>query len=165
AYFLLLLATGLKAFVYLNDYRFMGNFHYMHYWALVAFLFILDKIRTLQFLIVFFYVAASLLKFNLEWLSGAAMLRETFLQGKWLEWACYYVVLLESFFVWGLLSRKPRLFGLTFGQIVLFHLYSFLVVGFYYPSIMACLLSILVLSRHYKELPSSFRGLSHVSII
>ena len=54
---------------------------------------------------------------------------------------------MECLFSWGLLARNRWLFWGVFAQILLFHLVSFSVVGFYYPILMVLLLSVFPLSR------------------
>ena len=154
-YFVLLAAFLLKLFIYFQDYRLMGNYHYMHHFAALAFFFLPDKRRTLPPLLVIFYLGAASLKFNLEWLSGAALLRDTFLKGKWLEWACTYVVVLESVLIFDLLSSSRRIFILTLTQLAVFHGFSFFVVGFYYPLVMTSLLSFPVLLWVLNERPAN----------
>jgi hypothetical protein len=63
------------------------------------------------------------------------------------SFACAYVIVLESVLVFGLLSRRRWIFWGTLGQLLLFHVISYPVVGFYYPSLMAALLSIFPLGR------------------
>src|SRR5690606_38146056 len=55
-----------------------------------------------------------------------------------------YVVILQFCFVWGLAIKNKALFWLTLLQFALFHAYSWHLVGYFYPSIMACLLSFLI---------------------
>ena len=74
---------------------------------------------------------------------------------RWLLWvpaflvpvACAYVIVLESVLVFGLFSRRRWLFWGTLAQLLLFHVISYPVVGFFYPALMAALLSIFPLAR------------------
>lgn len=135
--------TALGLAVLLQDYRLRLNQHLMHNLVLLAFLGLPDRRRTLQVLVVSFYFWAGTIKLNADWLTGAALL-PTGVPGipdAWLPLACAYVVFLELFGVFGLFG--PRwLRWLTLGQLGLFHLLSYGVVGFYYPLLTVGLLSI-----------------------
>ena len=55
-------------------------------------------------MVVLFYFWAGLLKFNSEWLSGAALYKKPWLLPTGaLPLACAYVLALETVFSWGLL--------------------------------------------------------------
>lgn len=108
-------------------------------------------------MIVSFYLTAALLKFDPEWISGAALSGRThyFLSGKWLEWACAYVILLEMVVVWALLANRTSLiFRLAFLQFAIFHLMSMPIVSWYYPVVMAGLLSLFLLRQESIHFPS-----------
>ncbi len=150
-YWTLAISVIFKLVIYLQDYRFMGNYHYMQYWLLVIFLLMPFKQKLLPLMIVSFYLAAASLKFNVEWLSGSALLNDTFLTGRSLEIACAYVIVLETLIVWWLLSKNNLIFYLGLFQFVVFHLFSYLVVGFYYPLIMLAFLSYLIARRYFNE--------------
>ena len=166
AYFLSAILFFFKLAVFLQDYRFMGNYHYMLFWAQFAYLFLPNKTQTIMLLIPLFYFFAGSLKFNVEWLSSATFIRPVPLPVKLVEWLCAYVPILEMLLVWGLISKNRFIFGMTFLQFVGFHSFSYLVVGFFYPGIMACLLSLYLLARrldihaiydhlHFLKLPRS----------
>jgi len=145
AFSLLAAATVIKIFIFLSDYRLAGNYHYMHFWVLAAFLLIPQKGLTIRFLLLSFYLGAGVLKLNYEWISGAALSGYFPLAGRELMLACGYVVLLELVLVFGLLARRRWIFWLTLAQLALFHALSFLVVGFFYPALMFCFLTLFVL--------------------
>jgi hypothetical protein len=91
-------------------------------------------------------MSAGLIKFNPDWLSGNAMLAPPVLRGKLLEWACAYAIVLEL--VWApllLVLRGPWFWG-ALAQFIFFHLFSWHIVGYFYPCIMLGLLSLFVLS-------------------
>ncbi len=146
AYWLLIGLTILKFAIMLQDYRLMGNFHYMPFLASLVFFVVSDKTWSLKLLIAIFYFTAGTLKLNLEWLSGAAVgLPPSFVPLLWHEIACAWVVFLELLVVWGLWNQSHKVRWLVLSQLVLFHLVSWYWVGYFYPSIMFCLLSIFVL--------------------
>lgn len=96
-----------------------------------------------------FYFWAGVPKLDIEWLSGAALYNKNKL---WIPEAlvrtsCVYVVVLEVVVVFGLYARGKWMFWATLGQLLLFHIYSWPIVGFYYPMLMFGLASIFPLVR------------------
>ena len=159
AWLLLAGTTMVKAFYMVQDYRLMGNYHYMPFVLVTAYLFIPDKKRLLPVLLVAFYLSAGALKVNREWLSGAALIREAAVSGKLLEICAAYVVLLELVFVLGLLSKSQRIRWLLLVQLAAFHAFSYHLVGWFYPATMSFLLAIfplLWLSKERADAPLAF---------
>ncbi len=157
AYFFLVFSLILKLTISILDYRFMGNFHYMCYFVQIAYLFFPNKKKLIPLLIVSFYIGASLVKFNSQWISGEALLKNTFLNGRLLTAACIYVIFLElcltPFILWG--SKKTSSF--VFFQLIAFHLFSWHIVGYLYPLMMLLLLSIFPLTWNEEpNKPSNF---------
>src|SRR5258705_3752500 len=112
------------------------------------------KRESVPLLLVLFYFWAGTLKLNGEWVSGAALYKPLWLLSGWaVVAACAYVVALELGVVWGLLSRRPWIFGSSLAQVLLFHLMSFAIVGWFYPLLMFALLSILVFVRVFPASP------------
>lgn len=147
AYYMSFALIAFKFAIYAQDYRMMGNYHYIHYLLLGIFLLIPNKRSLLPAFIVLIYLGAGILKLNFEWLSGAALFGDIgVLEVIPLEWATAYVVILELCFSWLLLSqnKKIRLFALA--QFLLFHFYSIQIVGLFYPAVMASVLSIFFLT-------------------
>jgi hypothetical protein len=144
----LLLLTVFKVAVIALDFRLRRNQHYMQFAATAAFLLVPNKRETLQLLLVLFYFWAGTLKLNWEWLSGAALYRPLWLfTGRGIIVACAYVIVMELVVVWGLLARDRRIFWLCFAQVLVFHVFSWAVVGFFYPLLMFGLLAIFPLCR------------------
>lgn len=146
-----LLALNLiKLTLFWQSYKLMGNYHFMAFLAGFAYLLVPNKVQTLKFLIVGFYVSAGLIKFESEWFSSAAMPQHWIKFGPpvWIEkWGLMpvssaYAVLLEMVIVFGLLSRNKWIFWSTFAQFIWFHVFSWFFVGFFYPCVMSCLLMI-----------------------
>jgi hypothetical protein len=138
----------LKVLIIVQDYRLRMNQHYMAFFVALVFLTFPAKRRVLQYLIVLFYFWAGTLKLNRDWLSGEVLdLRREWLPAGLAPAAAAYVVVLESVLIFGLFSRRRWLFWATLGQLLLFHAMSYPIVGFYYPSLMAALLSIFPLTR------------------
>jgi hypothetical protein len=148
AYASLMTLEILKSLIIVQDYRLRMNQHYMAFFVALAFLVFPAKRRLVQYLIVLFYFWAGTLKLNRDWLSGAMFARSLpWVPAPLLQVACAYVIVLESILVFGLFSRRRWVFWGTLGQLLLFHLISYSVVGFFYPALMAVLLSIFPLDR------------------
>jgi hypothetical protein len=148
-YWLLLLVNVMRVFVMLQDYRLKANHHYMLNWMVLAYLFLPHTRAMLRHVLVCIYFWAGALKLDPDWLSGAALYSQDRL---WfpralVPAACVYVVVLEMGMIWGLYSRRAWVFWGTLAQLALFHYTSWPIVGFWYPSLMLCLLSILPLAR------------------
>lgn len=145
---LCLLVTSLLVIV-LQDYRLLLNQHYMTTWVTLSFLGVPRKRSAGTYLLVAFYVWAASLKFNSDWLSGAGLygIRPLGMPANLVPIACAYVIVLECVLVFGVLARQSWLFWTTFAQLLLFHVSSFWVVGFFYPILMFLFLSILPLAR------------------
>jgi hypothetical protein len=149
AYVGLLTLELLKVFIIVQDYRLRMNQHYMAFFVVLVFLTFPAKRRLLQYLVVLFYFWAGTLKLNQDWLSGEMFSAR---RGPWLPTAlvpvaCAYVVALETTLVFGLFSWRRWLFWTTLGQLLLFHVMSYPITGFYYPMLMFALLAIFPLAR------------------
>jgi hypothetical protein len=99
------------------------------------------------------YFWAGVLKLDPDWLSGAALYGQDrlWLPRELVAASCVYVVVLEMAMIWGIYARRPWLFYGTLAQLVLFHIMSWPIVGFWYPALMFCLLSILPLARWFSS--------------
>jgi hypothetical protein len=149
AYWLLVALSISRLLIVIQDYRLILNQHYMALWTTGAFLFWPAKRQTLPLLIVSFYVWAGTLKVNPEWLTGMGLYghRPLGLPTALIPAGCAYVVVLELGVSFGLLAKRARVFWVSLLQFLLFHVASFWVVGFFYPTLMFLLLSILPLVR------------------
>jgi len=142
-YWLLVLCVLAKAYFMGLDYRTRLNQHYMAFWATFVLLLVPDKRDAVRLMIALFYVWAGTIKLNHEWLSGAALYGPLWwVSGPVIPWACAYVVVLEIALVWLLLGRRRFWFWSTVVQLLAFHLFSFALVGFFYPLLMTLLLTI-----------------------
>jgi hypothetical protein len=148
AYWGLVGLNVLKAVIMLLDFRLRMNQHYMAFAATAAFLFVPGKRSAVRVLVVLFYFWAGTLKLNWEWISGAGLYRPIWLfSGVGIIVACVYVIVLELVVSWGLLARRGVLFWPALGQFVVFHVFSWPVVGFFYPLLMFSILSIFPMCR------------------
>jgi hypothetical protein len=144
----LLALTLVKVCLLALDFRLRRNQHYMALAATAVFLFVPRKRQGVGVLIVLFYFWAGTLKLNSEWLSGRGLYRPLWLfSGRGVIAACAYVVVMELGMVWGLLARRKWLFWASLGQVILFHIMSWSVVGYFYPLVMFGILAIFPLTR------------------
>jgi hypothetical protein len=148
-YWLLILIDVIRVLVMFQDYRLRANQHYMLNWVVLAYVFLPGKRALAHHVIVSLYFWAGVLKLDWDWLSGASLYsQENLWFPQWLVPAsCVYVLVLEMILVWGLYARRNWVFYGTLGQLVLFHLTSWPIVGFFYPTLMFCILAILPLTR------------------
>ncbi|KHD87882.1 MAG: hypothetical protein OM95_12755 [Bdellovibrio sp. ArHS] len=151
AYVGLIILLLAKVYFTSLSYGLMGNYHYMTFFTHLAFLFLPLKTTTIPIFIGVFYWGAGILKFDPEWLSGTALITPTFLPPALEHLGLIYCVILECIFVFGLFSENKWIRGLVFLQFVLFHAFSWHVVGYFYPMTMLLLLGIFVLMPLYKE--------------
>lgn len=133
-YGLLAAALAFKLSLFFQDYGYMGNYHLMQHWLVLAYLVWPRKTLALPLLIVVFYFFAGTLKFNDEWLTGATLLRLPPLPMAVLTPLLYLVIPLEIAVVWFFLIGPPWARWGTLGLYVFFHVFSYWVVGYYYPA-------------------------------
>jgi len=145
---LLLAAFVFDGLIIAQDFRFRLNEHYMLLWATFVFLFFPGKRQAVTFLIVSFYFWAGRIKINPDWLSGSELPPRLWLIPiSGYPAACAYVIVLEMVFVWALVQPRKWLFWAVFAQFVLFHVMSWSIVGFFYPVLMAGIISLFPLCR------------------
>jgi hypothetical protein len=144
----LLLTNLLLAGIVSLDYRYRQNQFYMILIVTFVFLALKESTPALRLLIVLFYFWAGVLKLNHEWLSGAVIYKDLWgIPSELYPLLCAYVVALELVLVFGLLARGSMLFWGAAVQVAAFHVVSISQVGWFYPAIMATLLSIFPLAR------------------
>ncbi|WP_374028938.1 hypothetical protein [Bdellovibrio bacteriovorus] len=147
----LILLLAVKIFFTSLSYGLMGNYHYMSFFAHVAFLFLPHKKIIIPFFLGIFYWGAGILKFDPEWLSGVALITPSFLPPVLQHLSLLYAVVLECILVFGLFSANRWIRWSVLVQFVLFHIFSWHIVGYFYPLTMFLLLGIFVLIPLYKE--------------
>ena len=155
ACWLFLALSVLKLVIHLSNYRLMGNFHYVSNVVNFAFILLPAKPHVIRLSLVLIYVAAGSIKFNSDWLTGASLIKPPFLHGKPLEIACAYAIVLELALVPLMLSGNRTVRGIVLAQLVAFHLFSWQVVGFFYPCLMLCLLTIFLLEKENFVFPKA----------
>lgn len=155
AYWSLLALNLVKLAILALDFRMRLNQHIMAFWITLVFLLIPRKEHALKIMVVLFYFWAGLLKFSPEWLSGSALYKKPWFFGPAaLPWACGYVLVLETVISWGLLLEPIWAVSAAWVQLCVFHLFSFAIVGFFYPTLMYSILAIFPL-LYWKRKPSS----------
>lgn len=124
------------------DYRLRANEFYMLLWTNGTFLLLPGRRWTIPIVILSFYWWAGRLKLNHEWLSGSVLYRDLFLIPPSYFWlACTYVVVLEMMLIWGLLARHRAVRWMVLAQLALFHIQSLSQIHWFYPALMAAILS------------------------
>lgn len=143
-----------KASLFLTRYNIIGNYHTMHLTLSMVFLLAPFAPFIYRIALCLQYFWAGSIKLNLEWLSGAALVKDPLYFSNSLHLLSLgYVVVLELVLVWGLLSRNAILRRMTLIQLLFFHVYSYFVVGFLYPLIMAgILLPLFVIEMRDQDL-------------
>nr|BFD60430.1 hypothetical protein CKG001_25370 [Bdellovibrio sp. CKG001] len=139
-----------KVGVILLDYRLTGNYHYIPTILTLVFLLVPGRIRALPVAFFVVYFTAGILKLNHQWLSGAAI-NDRLVPEVLTRVGVWYVLILELILVFLLFARKDRWFYFLFVQLVLFHLYSWHLTRFFYPSVMLLLLGILLITRPLQK--------------
>lgn len=139
---------------YSQSYIFMGNYHYMHFVYQGVLLLLPFKRVALYVSLVAFYFFAGLLKINMEWLSGAALISPPIISGKILSVGLIYVIFLEMIFIFDLFSSRIFWRRAILLQLILFHVFSWHIVGYFYPLLMFGLLLPLVIEVFGSRDPS-----------
>lgn len=162
---ILVIITSVKLLLFLSRFNLMGNYHLIQFFLFFS-LFFLPKKRVSYFLVLaMFYFLAGTLKLNDEWLSGAALLVPSrILYGKWLAWSLAYVVILELILVWGLFSKNRTLRFVTLAQLIAFHIFSWHIVGFFYPVIMFLALAPYIMSLLPKYDREIYKNISPITV-
>jgi hypothetical protein len=131
-----------KMFFYLCDFRLFANYHHFHLFFTLVFLLSQSKLRFFRGALVVGYVMSAVVKISPSWLSGEYFNSMTdklplLPKAAWVVTAASIGVFVLEFFgplCW--FTGINWLRRLTFGIFILFHLYSGVVVGFWYTSIM-----------------------------
>ncbi len=148
---LLLIRMGVQ----LQDYRLSGNYHHIPQLVTAAFLWWPHPQLFLRVLLVGLYVCAASLKLNEEWLTGAVF----YYRPDWPRWllqaGCVAVILMEGLLVFGLLLRGA-VFWCAWATLLVFHVVSYVFVGWFYPLEMVLLIGTFVLLLRVPHLPTPF---------
>ena len=155
AYWLFLIVNVLKLYMFLMDYRLMDGCHYILFLVSFVYLFVRQKLFFISLLISGFYFFTALLKISDPvWLMGLS-----FNMGIWLPSFftedmklvfCFYIVCLETIGSLFLILRTNWK-AVVYMQWILLYIFSCFTVGYFYPSVMLCLLSLFWLMFIFNE--------------
>lgn len=150
-YYLLLFLTLFKFLILASRYNFMGNYHTMHLSVCLIALISRFDLFYHKITLILQYFFAGTIKLNLEWASGAALVHYSpyLFPEPLYSLSIAYVPILELILVWGLISKSQEVRVLTLVQLILFHIYSILIVGLFYPLIMLGLLFPLIIKEYF----------------
>lgn len=159
AYACLALTYLLKGFLQISDYAFMGNYHYMPYVLVAGYLLVSPKLTYLKIQIVLFYIFAGILKINPEWVAGAAIPdRIPGLSESAFQILSFSVLWLELVAIWLVLNQSAAMRVVALGLLAAFHIFSFQIVGYFYPTVMALLLSVFALEFYFGQRPLTLKS-------
>ncbi len=143
------LALGLLAWLFLNklyfyfaDFRLFANYHHFHLFYTLVFLVSTDRLRFFRGALVVSYFLSGLVKLTPSWMFGEYF---NSLPGKLpllpkVDWvvtsASVGVIALEFLGPLCWFTRLTWLRRLSFGAFILFHVYSGVIVGFWYTTLM-----------------------------
>jgi hypothetical protein len=145
-----LLALNIYVFAIMSlDYSFRGNEFYMLLWLNGVYLLGCGLRWTIPVLLISFYFWAGCLKLNREWMSGAVLYHKLwFIPPRFVPFACTYVILLEMVLIWGLLSKRRAVRWCVLIQLCAFHIESLSQIHWFYPVLMATMLSWFVMDDY-----------------
>ena len=131
-----------KVFFYLCDFRLFANYHHFHLLYTLVFLISSDKLRFFRCALGLSYIMSALVKLSPSWLFGEYFnsLPDKLPLLPKVNWlvtaACVGVIVLEFIGPLCWLTSIRWLRRLSFGAFVLFHIYSGVIVGFWYTTLM-----------------------------
>ena len=131
-----------KLFFYLCDFRLFANYHHFHLFFTLVFLMSQGKLRFFRLALVVGYVMSAVVKLSPSWLFGEyfnSMSDKLPLLPKvgWVVTAASVgVIIMESLGPLCWFTGITWLRRLSFGAFILFHVYSGVVVGFWYTTLM-----------------------------
>ena len=131
-----------KLFFYFCDFRLFANYHHFHLLFTLVFLMAGSKLRFFRLALVVGYVMSAVVKLSPSWLAGEyfnSMSNKLPLLPKvgWVVAAASVgVIILEALVPLCWFTGIAWLRRISFGAFILFHLYSGVVVGFLYTTLM-----------------------------
>ncbi len=131
-----------KLYFYLADFRLFTNYHHFHLFYTLVFLISTDKLRFFRIALVVSYFLSGVVKLTPSWLFGEYFnsLPDKLPLLPKLDWvvtaARVSVIVLEFLGPLGWFTRVRWLRRLSLGAFIVFHLYSGVIVGFWYTTLM-----------------------------
>ncbi|GAB4016088.1 MAG: hypothetical protein Fur0010_15640 [Bdellovibrio sp.] len=150
-----------KLSLYLQSEILRANYHTVSLILQIIFvIFPHPRTATLIGLSQIYWIAASL-KFNREWLSGAALITESYVSPLILNYLLIAAIVIEIVAPVLLFFKNFYLFWTGLFALLIFHAFSWHIVGYIYPSFMILVLFALALDKDNNE---NF-SISHIIII
>jgi len=131
-----------KLYFYLGDFRLFTNYHHFHLLYTLTFLLAQDKLRFFRAVLGLSYLMSAVVKLSPSWLLGeyfnsvAGKLPLLPQANGVVLAASVGLIVLELFGPLCWFTRVRWLRRLSFGAFILFHLYSGVIVGFWYTTLM-----------------------------
>lgn len=94
-WFLLLVATLLKAVLYLQDFRLSANIHYLHFLLSIVWLIFPSKILSFKWIMAGYFFFSAMHKLSPEWLTGRWFLDHVEMPIKLAEWMAALSAMIE----------------------------------------------------------------------
>jgi hypothetical protein len=170
-HFIIFIMFICKLYFMLINYEFNGNFDYYHNLFCLAYLLVPHKVFFLRLSVVFFYFLATVSKIHPSWVLGQYFTAlktglPIFPFGTEILMT-NLVIFMEMVASWFLFSRNIALQRVVFAFFVTFHLYSGIIVGYRYPTIVVPPLLILFgpWFEAPKEVPVNLRSLAGWSLM
>lgn len=141
------------------NYSTMGNYHFMPHILTFIFLFFPHRKLWAEIWIASFYLGAALLKINSEWLSGSSLSwRVPFENSQLLPYLALVGLLIEINAPIFLLAKSRKIVRqLALAALISFHVVSYYWVGFFYPLVMLCVLTIFIPFEFEENFYSKFQ--------
>lgn len=140
-----------KLSLYLQSEMLRANYHSVS--LILQFIFVFfphPRTATLIGLTQIYWIAASL-KFNREWLSGAALITESYVSPLILNYLLIAAIVIEIVAPVLLFFKNFYVFWIGMFALLIFHAFSWHIVGYIYPSFMMLILFALALDKDHNE--------------
>lgn len=132
-----------------------SNFEYFHLVPALAFLFTKNKLSQMRFLWAFVYFFTPFVKLDTGWILGTYFttlrIGLPIFPDSWIPLITNLVIVFEMLCSVGLLSKNKKIAQTSLWGWTIFHLYSTILVGFFYPVRCLPMLWVLFGFRQYKE--------------
>ncbi|MCB0407444.1 MAG: hypothetical protein KDD34_04510 [Bdellovibrionales bacterium] len=135
-WFFFLLATLLKATLYLQDYRLSANIHYLHFLLSIVWLFIPCKTLSFKLLIVSYFLTSATQKLSPEWLTGRWFLQYMEMPVKLAEWFAALSTIIEFIAPIALFFKDGRYFITSFLTLISYLFMLIYIDNFFAPTLL-----------------------------
>ena len=152
AYFLLILATFIKLTLYLSNYNFTNDYHFMVHLVLFVYFFIPHKKSNIQYLISAFYVTAGFSKINPDWLTASTVVNISWINNTSMLPILVYVIFFGIFMVPSLLFAPRWFCWLTLLQLLILQIAACFTMELYDSLLALCLISFFFVDEFFDFL-------------